>query len=163
MYGEGEERKRLRNGIAWIETRAFEKNSYDALLYGMEFRQGYELDIVRVDFDNRDIDTTWAYTSPLERSDIINAEELFSEILRENYLSDKNADEWLNTPNYVSDSEVTRKTVVDSPRVRGDILRKSGEEVRKELGRFSEGLFEPSLAKERFYDDIWVEAGEIFD
>lgn len=163
MYGEGEERKRLRNGLAWIEKSSFDENSYDVLLYGIELEPGYEIDIAKIDFENRDIDTTWAYTSPLERSEVEKIDELFSEILRDNYLSDKHADEWLNPPNYVSDSEVTRKTIVDSPTVRGDILRKSGEEVRNELEEFSEGLFEPSLAEEMFYHKIWVEAGDVFD
>lgn len=162
MYGEGEEREHLRNGLAWIEYRSFEDNSYDTLLYGLDFQGGHELDIVKIDFENQDIDAVWCYTSPREKQEVIEAHREFASILEENYLFGEE-ENWINSPNYMEDNQVSYNVISDSPVVRGDILRKNGKDLREELDRFSEDLFEPPLSNERHYDEVWVEAGNVFD
>lgn len=162
MYAGRDSQERLSNGFTWLEYRSFPNNSFDVLFRDIPFGEDYEVDLGLVDFGNQNIKVKWFYSGDNmdQYQHKKEAEEEFSELLDEHFLSSREG--WDYTSGLHSEARVSY-SVMNSPPVRGDILRKEDtRNLDRLLQEFSDGIFDPPLSSFE-YETMWVEGETAFD
>jgi hypothetical protein len=155
------DRERLRNALTWIEYRSFDETDYDALLHGIEFGGGYELDVGKLDFEREQIELTWCYTDMQEAQRVEEASEVFNALFEQSFLSGEDAEDRVKEE-YIHADEVTSVTWADAPTVHGEVLTQDGKSVAEDMRELSGDIFDRTYSG-RNYDVLWVEGERLYD
>lgn len=144
MLGEDTGVDAARNGWVWRWYDEFQEDEFDLLFQNVSSSAG-ELDLGRVDFDENDLEVTFVYDSEemLEEKREVSSE--LESLLEEKYETPE--DSWTYFARFASSEGVT-STVLDKPRVYGEVLFDDG--VYSEVKDFCDGIVEPPLTRNSY-------------